>query len=185
MLDLSKDAVVLRKSLKHALSRYAALNKAPASHPSHPPLTRIDLTFDLSDGGEVLPYVWLELDTRPGGAPDGTHTHERFATVDRPLWRDAFRAYCDEATVTLRSPDGTTRVCRRSDADKGDPLAEGVGTFLVELLKSMRADGSLRQPGGKKKPSLPTGPRCELGVEAPSGGFGWPKYADRGKDNLL
>jgi hypothetical protein len=184
-LDLSKDAVVLRKTLKHALSKYTALNKTAASYPSHPPLTRVDLTFDLSDGGDVLPYVWLELDTRPGADPDGTHTHERFAALDRPLWREAFRAYCDETQVTLRLPDGSTCVCRQADADKGDPLTEGIGEFLVELLKSMRADGSLRHPGGKRKPSLPTGSRCELGVEAPSGDFGWPNYADRGKDNLL
>jgi hypothetical protein len=55
-------------------------------------------------------------------------------------------------------------------------LEKVFGEFLVGVLKSARADGIFE--------ALPKAERCEPGVEESGGGFGWPVYKDRGKENL-
>jgi len=52
-----------------------------------------------------------------------------------------------------------------------------MGQMLVDLLKQLRDTKGFSE--------LKTAARCELGVEADDGTFGWPRYEDRGKANLV
>jgi hypothetical protein len=133
-------------------------------------VSRIDLTFYLGDGGPAAPFVMLQLDTRVRSEPDGTWTHEEFATLKRPGWRSAINAACDGKPVTAKLPGG------KSQKLTGDNLAKTFGEFFVSLLQAAKADGVWAE--------LPRAPKCELGVEESGGEFGWPPYNKRGRANL-
>ena len=63
---------------------------------------------------------------------------------------------------------------RKGDADQIESV---FGEFLVDVLKSARADGVFK--------ILPKSAKCELGVESEGGEFGWPVYEERGRENWV
>jgi hypothetical protein len=59
---------------------------------------------------------------------------------------------------------------------EGTDLDEPLGELVKAVLLKARADGLFAR--------LPKAPGCELGVECFDGGYGWPEYEARGRDNL-
>jgi hypothetical protein len=170
-IDLRKDTDDVRTMLKDAVRSYAALHRAAETGELHPPVTRIDLLFSLGDS-ESTPWVHLSFDTKPGGEPDGDPTHPDFATLQREGWLSAVQAVCDGHEVIVERTDGKSRSC--GDAD----FTREIGESLVSALLNGRAGGLFAD--------LPRAGRCELGVEDPTTGeFGWPRFEDRGQQNLV
>jgi hypothetical protein len=169
-VDLREDAKAIRAMLAEAVRSYSGMHLAASTANSHAAVTRIDLTFSLGDS-ESTPWVHLNFDTKPGSNPDGAPTHPGFGQLDRDAWLSAVQAVCEEEKVVVVNMDGTTRECD----DAG--LGQQIGGFLVAVLKEARAAGVFAP--------LPKAPRCELGVEDPTTGeFGWPRYEERGNENL-
>jgi hypothetical protein len=170
-INLQKEMIDIQGMLAAAVRRYAANHKSVGSAKRHPPVTRIDLIFSLGDSVST-PWLYLQFDTKPGSAPDGDPTHPAFSRLSRKAWLPAVRAVCDDQEVVVTTRRGNTQKCDCAQ------LTEAIGKFLVEMLLEARAQGVFAD--------LPKGDRCELGVEDPTtGDFGWPKYADRGKRNLV
>jgi hypothetical protein len=170
-IDLRIDADDVQGMLAKAIGKYIAKHKTAATAKKHPPVTRIDLIYSLGDSVST-PWVYLNLDTKPGGEPDGNPTHPDFAKLTREDWLPAFRAVCEEETVSVVRQDGKSKKCDEA------ALRETIGKFLVDMLLEAREKGVFA--------GLPTANRCELGVEDPTtGAFGWPAYDDRGKKNLV
>lgn len=169
-IDFSADAADLRAMLDKAVQKYAKKHATPASAAQHPPVTRIDLTFWLGDGGPVAPFVTLQLDTRPGSEPDGIWTHGQFATLKRPGWRSPINAACDGKPVTATLLTGKPRKL------SGDNVTKIVGDFCVAVMKAAKVGGAWA--------ALPKSARCEMGVEELGGSFGWPAYDKRGRGNV-
>lgn len=163
-INLQKDAADIRAMPKDGVRRYS-------SEHGDKPVTRIDLAFSLGDG-ESIPWVHLNLDTKPGSEPDGDPTHPGFAKLNREAWLPAVQAVCEEQTVTVHQPNGSATECG------GAELSSAIGTFLVDAIIAARGEGVLV--------ALPKADHCELGVEdLTTGEFGWPTYDDRGKLNLV
>lgn len=170
-LDLRKDVQDLREMLSEAVRSYKTLSGASETAESYPPVTGIDLVFSLGDG-ESTPWVHLHLDTKPGSEPDGDPTHPDFGKLPREGWLPAFRAVCDGEEVAVTESNRNPRIY----GDAG--LSNAIGEFLVSTLLIAREDGLFND--------LPRADRCELGVEDPTTGeFGWPRYEERGQENLL
>ena len=168
-IDLRKDAADVQAMLVDAVRWYSAKHKASAT--THQPVARIDLVFSLGDG-ESTPWVHLHLDTKPGSEPDGDPTHPDVAELTAEGWLPAVQAVCEDDHVIVLQPNGKATTCDATE------LSEAIGTFLVDTLVAARDSGVFGE--------LPRGARCELGVEDPTTGeFGWPRYEDRGKKNLV
>jgi hypothetical protein len=169
-IDLRKDMVDVRHMLEVAVDRYAARSAARASAKRHPPVTLIELIFSLADG-RATPWVHLCLDTAVE-LEGGTYTHPDFAKLLRKRWLPAVQAVCDGGKAGVIMPDG------KKATVGGNKLLQVIGQFLASCLLLAKKDGIFAD--------LPHARRCQLGVEDPTTGeFGWPKYADRGKKNLL
>jgi len=169
-LDLNKAAASVRAMLSDAVAEYVKLNADPRKKQKHPPVSRIDLNYWLYDGGPSPPFVMLHIDTRPQAEPDGTWSHEAFAELKLPKWREAIETMIEGESVQFSFPDGS-----RKDVAVED-IESTFGKFFVDALKSARAEGVFKV--------LPKTSRCELGVEENEGSFGWPEYSKRGKENL-
>ena len=131
------------------------------------PIKMIEVGYEYAQAG----WLVVVFDTRPDAEPDGEWT----ALIDgneleRPHWLEAGEAGI-EGPITLIQMDGTEMVLP-AEAELADPLGEVV---KAALLKS-REDGVFA--------ALPKAAGCELGVEHFDGGYGWPVYEERGKDNL-
>jgi hypothetical protein len=151
--------------------RYSTAARGRVGKPFHPPVTRVDFVFTLGDGTSI-PYVCLHLDTKEGSEPDGNPTHQMYDYAERPEWGSAIRYLVETKgnkwPVVLTN--GQALSCTAEE------FVEQVGQMMVDILKSAR-DQSLFK-------DLPKGGKCEFGVEDFGGGFGWPRYEDRGKENL-
>jgi len=170
-IDLRKDAIDVQKMLKKAVRKYVMKHLGERAAKKYPPVTRIDLTFSLGDS-ESIPWLNLNIDTKPGSEPDGDPTHPDFAALFRTGWLPAAIAVCHEKEVKVIGTEGKAILC--DDAK----LTETIGKFLVECLLAARKEGLFAD--------LPKNQRCELGVEDPTTGeFGWPAYENRGKKNLV
>jgi hypothetical protein len=170
-IDLRKDAADVQAMIADAARNYGAKHKAELTANKHPPVSRIDLIFSLGDS-ESTPWVHLHFDTKPGSEPDGDPTHPDFAKLTREDWLAAVQAVCEGETVNVVQQDDKSKKC--NDA----ALTETIGKFLVAMLLAARDKGVFTD--------LPKADRCELGVEDPTtGGFGWPGYDNRGKENLV
>jgi hypothetical protein len=170
-IDLGKDAREVQAMVADAVREYGVKNGATGTGERNPPVTRIELTFSLGDSVST-PWVHLNFDTKPGCEPDGDPTHPDFATLPREDWLPAVQAACEGQTVNVVRHDGTTQECGDTE------LTDTVGNFLVAMLLDARGRGVFAD--------FPRAERCELGVEdAMDGEFGWPKYKDRGKENLV
>ncbi len=169
-IDLKEDAAKVRAMLFDNVAKYVKLHRDPKTAGEHRPVSRIDLWFWLYDGGLSPPFVLLHLDTRPESEPDGTWSHESFAEVKLPRWRRSIEKMIEGEMVEFVMRDGSVR---KGDADQIESV---FGEFLVDVLKSARADGVFK--------ILPKSAGCELGVESDDGEFGWPVYEERGRENL-
>src|SRR5262249_29914235 len=166
-LDLRKDNAALTKLLDSAAKAYTKLHFSKPKQ--YPRLTRIDLVFWLGDG--VAPaYILLNLDSRTGSEPDGHWSHGEFATLECPHWGPAMNALFDGDKVEAHKPNGLSQsmTCRTVYAT--------IGEFLVAAIRAARLKRLLTKS--------PLAEYCEFGVEESGGGFGWPRYEDRGKENL-
>ena len=132
-------------------------------------VARVDVGFGLDEPA----WVCLVFDTRSDAEPDGEwNGHIQGNDLERPQWAEAFDAACDGEALTLILPDGA----RLAPVEDGDELVAAVGDMLKAVLLKARADGLFE--------ALPRAPRCELGVEEQNGGYGWPVYDERGRENL-
>lgn len=134
-------------------------------------VTRIDFGFEFGQGNEL----WLVFDTRPNAEPDGEWTMQvdKVAPLARsnwPIWHelpdDEIVFFIDlngEKVNVMKSPD--KKICKI------------VGDAMKHALIEARKDGVFEQ--------LPKAERCEMSVENMEGYYGWPKYKDRGKENLV
>jgi hypothetical protein len=168
-IDLQKDAGAVRNLLRKAVAKYTKSSLTKSSAKRYPPVSRIDLTYWLGDGGPEAPFIMLEIDTRPGAMPDGKYSHAEFAVLERPAWRSAINGLFDGKTTSAVLLSGDTKKLTENN------LTKIIGDFLVAVLKGAKKDGLWAE--------LPKLPECEFGVEESGGGFGWPPYDKRGRVN--
>lgn len=166
--NLTESFDEIRKMIEDGVSLYSRDHNA--SPEENPPVTRIDLQFSLGDTTSS-PWVHLHFDTKPGSEPDGDPSHRNYGQMSIPSWIPMVKHCADGELLKVTSLGGRQVHC------EGDALHQAVGQFFVDILIQLRKEGVFS--------SLPTGRRCELGVEEFSGVFGWPKYEERGVDNLL
>jgi hypothetical protein len=134
-------------------------------------VTQIDFGFEFGQGNEL----WLVFDTRPDAEPDGQWTVQvgKVAALKRPKWpiwhdlpEDEVVFFIDlngEKVNVMKSPD--RKICKI------------VGDAMKHALIVARDAGVFER--------LPKAGHCEMGVENMEGYYGWPKYKDRGKENLV
>ena len=171
MVDLRKDASLLRETLRRCATRYSVGHDSGVGRPYYPPVTRIDFVFSLGDGTSV-PWVYLNLDTKAGSEPDGSPTHPLFELIEHPEWGMIYHYLVDndDHRMKLIMPNGKQAECNAEE------FGQIVGDLLVQSLKEARDQNVLLE--------LPKAPRCEMGVEEYGGGYGWPTYEQRGSENL-
>lgn len=120
---------------------------------------------------------WVEMvfDTRPDAEPDGSWGGEtgKFP-LERPNWPD-YDSLEDEQTLRCVGLKGAVY---ESPVDEMED--EEIATIAGEVLKAALI--SCRNEGVFEALSLQDG--AEIGIEDLEGGFGWPDYEDRGKENL-
>lgn len=167
-LDLRKDfAEILAYVADRVRSFDPKANDGPGKSKT---VRRIDVGYQCDQAG----WVALIFDTRPKAEPDGRWTlHIREGnTLDRPGWLAAFESLEDGPMVVVL-PDGAERKLRKGGFEK---LTTILGDLLKGVLLKAKADGIID--------GLPKARRCELAVEEQSGGYGWPIYEERGRENL-
>jgi hypothetical protein len=165
-LDLRRDFADIYAYLA---DRVRGFDPATNDGPGDPgPVKMIEIGFECAQDG----WVVVVFDTRPDAEPDGEWTmHSEGAELERPHWLEADEANTDDE-ITLVRWDGTEAVL-----PPGTELAEPLGEMLKAVLFKARADGLFA--------GLPKAAGCEMGVEHLEGGYGWPDYEDRGKENLV
>jgi hypothetical protein len=135
------------------------------------PVAMIELGYQCDQAG----WVALVFDTRPKAAPDGEwNAYIEENIFERPHWQEAFESL-ETKTVDVVLPDGSRRKLS-SDTDEGEYVAI-FGEMLKDILLKAREEGVFQ--------SLPRAKRCHLGVEEMDGGYGWPLYKNRGKEDLV
>jgi hypothetical protein len=168
-LDLRKDFDDIYAYLVRRVRTFDPSNNAgPGDGQS--PVGQIEFGFQCDQAG----WVALVFDTRRGAKPDGEWNafieENRF---ERPHWQEAFETL-ESKPVDVVLPDGTKR---KLSGDSGfEEFVAVLGELLKSVLMKARADGVFK--------SLPKAKRCHLGVEEMDGGYGWPNYEDRGKEDL-
>jgi hypothetical protein len=132
---------------------------------------RIDFGFEFGQGNEL----WLVFDTRPDAEPDGQWTSqiEKIKSLPRPEW-PIWHELPDDEVVFFINKDGK-KINVMSNPDT--KVCKIVGEAMKYALIEAREAGEFQR--------LPKATRCELGVENMEGYYGWPKYEDRGKENLV
>jgi bifunctional DNA-binding transcriptional regulator/antitoxin component of YhaV-PrlF toxin-antitoxin module len=134
-------------------------------------VTRIDFGFEFGQGNEL----WLVFDTRPDAEPDGEWTVQvgKVAELKRPQW-PIWHELPDDEVVFFIDLNGEQINVMKSPDKK---ICKIVGDAMKHALIEAREAGVFER--------LPKSERCELGVENMEGFYGWPKYKDRGKENLV
>src|SRR5262249_4707872 len=122
-------------------------------------------------GFEYAQAGWLVVvfDTRPDAAPDGEWTSRIESNeLERPHWLEA-----GEATepITLIRLSGS-----EEELSTEMELAAPLGEMIRAAVLKAREDGMFAR--------LLKAPGCELLLEHFGGAYGWPRYEDRGKENL-
>ena len=125
----------------------------------------VEVGFECEQDG----WVVVVFDTRPDAGPDGEWTARIEGNeLERPDWREAGEG----GPIGLISLEGV-----ESELDEDAELAEPLGEVVKAVLLKARADGVFA--------GLPKAEGCELGVEHFDGGYGWPAYEERGRENLV
>jgi hypothetical protein len=167
-LDLREDFADV---LAYVADRVGSFNPKTNKGPGEGKLVkRIDVGYQCDQSG----WMALVFDTRPKAEPDGQWTLyiDDNNTLERPDWLAAFESLEGNGLLVVL-PNGKERKLRKGSFDK---LSTILGDLLKGVLVKARADGVFA--------ALPKAPRCELGVEEDGGGYGWPVYEERGRENL-
>jgi hypothetical protein len=169
-LDLRKEFEEIYSYLVRRVQTFdPSKNNGPGDEKS--PVAQIQFGYQCDQAG----WVALIFDTRPDAEPDGEwNSYIEENIFERPHWQDAIESLETKA-VDCVLLDGSKRKISSEVAEE-----EYVAIF-GELLKAVLMKA--RQEGVFK--ALPKANRCHLGVEEHDGGYAWPHYEDRGKDDLL
>jgi hypothetical protein len=134
-------------------------------------VSQIDFGFEFGQGNEL----WLVFDTRPDASPDGQWTCQvsKVTALKRPKW-PIWADLPDGEQVLFVNLEGETVNVMKSPDKK---ICKIVGEAMKHALLTARDQG-LFQPLLKAE-------RCEMGVENMEGYYRWPKFKDRGKENLV
>jgi len=154
---------------------HAYLTERIKAHSAEKPVSQIQFGFEFGQSN----YVVLVFDTRPDAEPDGEWTNEIDTMIDNgtalmrpnwPIWHElpegervSFIDISGKEIDVLNDPDNL--------------ICGTIGDALKQVFLTARAEGVFK--------NLPKHPRCELAVENIEGYYGWPKYEDRGKENLV
>jgi hypothetical protein len=132
---------------------------------------RIDFGFEFGQGNEL----WLIFDTRSDAEPDGQWTTQvgMVKSLKRPDW-PIWHELPESEIVYFIDADGK-KINVMNNPDK--TICKIVGDAMKRALLAARESGLFEK--------LPKAPRCEMGVENMEGFYGWPKYEERGKENLV
>jgi hypothetical protein len=165
-LDLRRDFAEI---YAHLVDRVRTFDPARNDGPGKPgPVKMIQVGFEYSQSA----WVVVVFDTRRKAAPDGEwNSHIEGNELERPNWLAAGEANM-KRSITLVQLEGT-----EVKLPKNTELAEPLGELVKAVLLKVRADGVFD--------GLPKADGCELGVEHHEGAYGWPKYEDRGRENLV
>jgi hypothetical protein len=168
VLDLRKDVEDSIAALQTAVKKFASRQSKNVQA-----VSGIGLGFFVSEQPEIL----IQFDTRPQFEPDGEWPYPEFARLNRARWGRFIEA-CEEARGKGAVIDSKGERHEITDISEEDRLEKWIGEALVTALKQARDVGLFSQ--------LKTAARCELNVEESADGeFGWPRYEDRGKENLV
>jgi hypothetical protein len=134
-------------------------------------VSRIDFGFEFGQGNEL----WLVFDTRIDAEPDGEWTLQldKVAPLKRPKW-PIWHKLPDKEEVFFIDLKGVKKNVMKNPDTK---ICKIVGDAMKHALLMARDQGFFKP--------LPKSRNCELGVENMEGFYGWPKYEDRGQENLV
>jgi hypothetical protein len=168
-LDLRRDFDEIYTHLVERVKNFdPSTNSGPGDGLS--PVAMIEFGFQCDQAG----WVALIFDTRENAEPDGEwNSFIEENMFERPHWQQA-RESLETKVLNVVLPDGTKRKVS-GPSGFGDFVAL-LGDLLKGVLLKSRTDGVFK--------SLPKAKECHLGVEEMDGGYGWPSYEDRGKDDL-
>jgi len=169
-LDLRKE---FKELLAYVRRRVRTFDPADHGGPGNieSPITRIDFGYQCDQSG----WVALVFDTRPKAKPDGEwNEYIEENVLERPRWQTVCEALIQNKPVDLVLLDGTAQ--KLSPDLKDEEYVAIFGDLLKSVLLQARAD--------KVFSTLPKAEKCQLGVEETDGRYGWPKFKDRGKENL-
>ena len=166
IIDIREDVPELLEYVKRRVDEHVA--KA-ATKNNLPPVKMIEFGFELGQAN----WVALVFDTRPDAEPDGEWSRGiNRVLLKRPKW-PIWHKIPDDAEVFFVDLSGK-KVDVMEDPD--EVASNIVGEALKHVLLTARKQGIFKK--------LPKADKCELGVENLEGGYGWPDYDDRGKENL-
>jgi YD repeat-containing protein len=168
LLDVRKDVEDTLAAIERSVKKFAA--KQPKTFE---PVSGIGLGFFAFENPEVI----IRFDTRPKFEPDGEWSYPEFTRLKRARW-NRFIETCEDAGGKGTVIDAHGNRHEIMDILEEKRFVNWLGEALVMALKNARQAGVFND--------LKKAARCELNVEeAGDGEFGWPKYKERGKENLL
>jgi hypothetical protein len=168
VLDLREDVADTVSAIKNAVKKFSG-----AQIKSGGAVSGIGLGFFPFEN----PEIFIRFDTRPVFEPDGEWTHPEFARLKRARW-GKFVESCEDAGGKGAVIDANGDRYEIAEIESEERFVGWLGEALVAALKTSRNAGVFKP--------LKKAARCELGVEeAADGAFGWPRYENRGKENLV
>ena len=168
-LDLRKDFEEIYSYVVDRVRKFdPSKNSGPGDEKS--PVAQVLLGFQCDQAG----WIALVFDTRPDAAPDGEwNSYIEDNIFERQYWHEASE-FLEAKEIDVVLPDGSTRKIS-SDTHEEEYFAI-FGEMLKGVLLKARHEGVFK--------SLPKANRCHMGVEEHGGRYAWPRYEDRGKNDL-
>lgn len=168
IIDIRDDAADFLAYIRRRVAEHRAASK---NLKKPKPVSQIDFGFEFGQGNEL----WLVFDTRPDAEPDGHWTLQvgKVAALKRPKWPIWTELPAGEQVFFINLAGDKVNVMKSPDK----MICKIVGEAMKHALITARDEGLF-------KPLLKT-EKCQMGVENMEGFYGWPKYKDRGKENLV